>query len=95
MTAAEGVIVARDITGDGVIVGMAEPGGSDANQHLTSLRIIELQRLDLPLSAVLPQDRATCLHDFLVSVPMGSVPRCGLWLDRAGADVVDSSMTPT
>ena len=52
----------RHVAGDQVLVGVAQAGADELDQHLAGLRRIELDLLDAPLGLRLPQDGGLHLH---------------------------------
>ena len=52
----------RQVAGEEVLVGVAQPGPDELHQHLTRLGRIELDLLDAPVGLRLPQDRGLHLH---------------------------------
>ena len=52
----------RQVTGDEVLVGVAQPRRGELDEHLTSAGRIELDLLDAPRSVDFPQDRGLGLH---------------------------------
>ena len=52
----------RQVTGEQVLVGVAQAGSDQLHQHLASLRRVELDLLDAPVGLRLPQDRRVHLH---------------------------------
>lgn len=73
VAAAEPVVIPRDVTGDSVMVGVTRAGGGNPHEHLAALRLVELQRLYLPLRTPLSKYCTTCLH---VLVSRFRVLRC-------------------
>ena len=49
--------------GKGELVGVADPGRLDLDQHLTVFGAVELNRLDLQRLSGLESDSSACLHD--------------------------------
>src|SRR5260370_14364004 len=52
----------RDIPGDVVLLRVAQPGGGNAHQYFTRAGRVELDVLDAPVRAGLPQDRRLSPH---------------------------------
>ena len=53
---------ARVATPDERQIGVTQPGGEDAHQHLAGPRWVDLNRLDRPLGLITPVHRSPALH---------------------------------
>ena len=62
VAAAVGEVAGRHVTGGQVVVGVAQPGGHDLDEHLVLLRLVELDVGDLPLPGLGEQQGGTRLH---------------------------------
>ena len=62
LVAADDRQLEREVTGQQVLVGVAQAGGGDLHQHLTGLGLVELDLLDAPRRVDLPEDRGLGLH---------------------------------
>jgi hypothetical protein len=52
----------RDVAGAQVVIGVAEPGGGEPDEHLARLRLVEVKLDDLERLAEVPEHRCSRLH---------------------------------
>ena len=56
-------VVAGQVPGAGVVVGVTEPGRGELDEHFAGLRRVELELDDVPRLSGFPHDCSTGLHE--------------------------------